>query len=63
MMGGMDSVQSVVAGVTERFFTLQCDAGSHNYRDDRVRYDDIKVTKKHYMRCGEVSFESPTVRG
>lgn len=59
----MDSVQSVVAGVAERFFTLQCDAGIHSYRYDHVRYDDIRVTKKHCMRCGEVSFESPTVRG
>lgn len=44
-------------------FSLQCDAGIHNYRYDRVRYDDIKVTKKHCMKCGEVSFENPTVRG
>lgn len=59
----MDSVQSVVAGVAERFVTLQCDAGIHNYRYDRVRYDDVRVTKKHCMDCGEESFEGSTVRG
>lgn len=58
----MDGIQSVVAGVAERFLSLQCDAGIHNYRYSRVRYNDIRVTEKHCMKCGEVSLENPTVR-
>jgi hypothetical protein len=48
--------------MTHRFFELQCNAGVHSYRYDRVMYNDIRITRKHCMECGDTSFEDPTIR-
>jgi hypothetical protein len=58
----MNSLNSLIAGVAERFFEMQCNAGIHSYRYDRVLYNEVGVTKKHCMECGDTSFENPTIR-
>lgn len=58
----MISFRSLIAGMTHRFFELQCNAGVHSYRYDRVMYNDIRITRKHCMECGDTSFEDPTIK-